>query len=516
MGFIEAFHLRVHFLRGFFLLVCALFTPSLAFAGEVTLAWDPNTEPDLAGYRVYYGFGSRNYDQVLDVGNCTSCQVTGLEQGRTYYFAATAVNTANMESAFSNEVSAFLSTSNQPPVANAGPDQNVNEGAIVTLSGANSTDPEGGTLTYAWSQVSGTPVTLSNPSAVQTTFTSSTVGPNGESLGFQLTVTDSGGLQSVDTCLVNVLWSSQAPSADAGPDLNVNEGAIVTLNGYGSSDPEGLALLYDWIQIGGTRVTLKSPSSPQPTFVAPSVGPNGEALTFQLTVTDSVGIQARDMCIVNVVWVNQPPVANAGPDQNANQGANVTLDGTGSVDPDGGGLAFSWLQTGGMPVTLDNPNSAQPRFPASTGGGGSSSLVFRLTVTDPGGLSASDECSVAVESAASGTDLSGQWLSLSRTVKRSVRTFRGKLRVMNGGGEAAPSSVFYVYQSQDSAFQDTDLLIGKAKVSSIPAGGHVDVNLRLSAPYDGSKACLIAVLDATDALSETDETNNVIVSGVVQ
>jgi hypothetical protein len=121
-----------------------------------------------------------------------------------------------------------------------------------------------------------------------------------------------------------------------------------------------------------------------------------------------------------------------------------------------------------------------------------------------------------VESAASGTDLSGQWLSLSRTVKRSVRTFRGKLRVMNGGGEAAPSSVFYVYQSQDSAFQDTDLLIGKAKVSSIPAGGHVDVNLRLSAPYDGSKACLIAVLDATDALSETDETNNVIVSGVVQ
>jgi hypothetical protein len=515
MGFAEAFHLRGHFLRGLFLLVSVFFAPSLAFAGDVTLAWDPNTEPDLAGYRVYYGFGSRNYDHVLNVGNCTSYQVTGLEQGRTYYFAATAVNTANMESDFSNEVSTSLSTSNQPPVANAGPDQNVNEGEMVTLSGANSTDPEGGPLTYAWAQVSGTPVTLSNPSAVQITFTPPQVGVSGESLGFQLTVTDSGGLRSADTCLVNVLWSNQAPSAIAGPDLNVKEGAIVTLNGSGSSDPDGPGLLYDWVQIGGTPVTLKSPSLPQPTFVAPNVAPDGETLTFQLTVTDSGGLQARDTCIVNVVWVNQAPVANAGPDQNVNQGASVTLDGTGSMDPDGGTLAFSWLQTGGTPVTLDNPNSAQPRFPANIGGA-SSSLVFRLTVTDPGGLSASDQCSVAVDGAASGIDLSGQWLSLNRSVKKSVRTYRGKVRVRNGGGQTAPSSMLYVYQSPDPAFQNAGLPIGKTTVSSIPAGGYVDVNLRLSAPYDGAKVYLIAVLDATDALAETDETNNVVVSPLVQ
>jgi subtilase family serine protease len=113
-------------------------------------------------------------------------------------------------------------------------------------------------------------------------------------------------------------------------------------------------------------------------------------------------------------------------------------------------------------------------------------------------------------------DLSGQWLSLSRNVKKSVSTFRGKVRVRNVGGQAAPGSVLYVYQSSDSAFQNTDLLIGKATVSSIPPGGYVDVSLRLSAPYDGSKACLIAVLDATNALSETDETNNVVVSALLQ
>ncbi len=514
MFFVEAFRLRGLFLRGSILILCALFTPSAVHAGEVHLAWDPNTEPDLAGYRVYYGSGSRNYDHVMDVGNCTSCMVTGLEQGRTYYFAATAVNTANVESDFSNEVSAALSTSNQPPLANAGPDQNVNEGVIVTLSGANSTDPEGGALTYAWRQVTGTPVTLSNPSAAQTTFTPPNVGPNGETLGFQLTVTDSGGLQSADTCLVNVLWINQPPAANAGTDLSVNEATMVTLNGSSSSDPDGFALNYDWIQMSGTPVALSSRYAVQPTFLAPGVSEAGETLTFQLTVTDSGGLQARDSCVVNVVWVNQPPVADAGPDQNVNEGVSVSLDGTGSADPDGETLAYSWLQTAGVPVTLDNPVSAQPRFVAHTGGS-SSGLVFRLTVTDQEGLSASDHCSVAVDGASSGVDLAGQWLSLSRTVKRSVSTFRGKIKVKNLGSQAAPSSVLYVYQSADCAFQNADRFLGKYKVPSITGGASVDVNVRLSAPYDGSKVYLIAVPDATNAIAETDETNNTVVSGVV-
>ena len=516
MSFLRTSRVRSLFVRAFFLLLCAFFTPSVVHAGEVNLAWDPNTEPDVAGYRVYYGLGSRNYDHVMEVGNCTSCVVTGLEEGRTYYFAATAVNTANIESDFSNEVSAALSSSNQPPLASAGPDQNVNEGVIVTLSGANSTDPEGGALTYSWCQVSGTPVTLNNPSVAQTTFTPQNVGPDGESLGFQLTVTDAGGLQSSDTCLVNVLWINQPPAANAGTDQSVNEGAMVTLNGSSSGDPDGFALNYEWVQMSGSLVALSNPFVAQPTFAAPNVGPDGETLTFQLNVTDSGGLQARDTCIVNVVWVNQSPAANAGPDQNVNQGVTVTLDGIGSTDPEGGILAYSWLQTGGSPpVTLDNPGSAQPRFPAATGGS-SSSLVFRLTVTDPGGLSASDQCSVVVNGAASSVDLSGQWLSLTRSVKRSVSTFRGKIRVKNLGSQAAPSSVLYVYQSPDSAFQNTGQLLGKSSVSSVAAGGYVDVNLRLSAPYDGSKVYLIAVLDGTNALVETDETNNTVASGLFQ
>ena len=520
MVFIESLCLRSLFLRVFFLLLCAFFIPAAGHAAEVSLAWDPNLEPDLAGYRVYYGLGSRNYDYVMEVGSSTSCVVTGLEQGRTYYFAATAVNAANVESDFSNEVSAALSTSNLPPVASAGPDQNVSEGTTVSLSGASSMDPEGGALTYSWSQVLGPNVTLINPSAAQATFVPPNVGPGGAALGFELTVTDSGGLKSADTCLVNVTWINQAPTANAGTDQSVNEGQIVTLNGAGSTDPENLALNYLWTQLSGTSVNLSSLSVAKPTFVAPGVGEAGESLTFQLMVTDSGGLWTRDDCIVTVVWVNQSPVANAGPDQTVEQGASVTLNGIGSSDPDGSPLDYYWSQKEGPSVTIDNPVSAQPKFVASTGV--TSNLVFSLTVTDPEGLSAMDQCSVVVSGgtsdetnkSVSGPDLSGQWLSLTRTVKRSVSTFRGKIRVMNLGSLAAPSSVLRVYQSTDSVL-GTDRSLGQITVSSIPAGGYVDVNVRFYAPYNGTKVYLLGIADGANAIVETNESNNMAVSGLI-
>jgi hypothetical protein len=71
---------------------------------EVTLAWDPNSEADLSGYRIHYGTSSGSYTSVRDVGNELTCTVTGLTAGETYYFAATAYNTSGLESDYSNEV----------------------------------------------------------------------------------------------------------------------------------------------------------------------------------------------------------------------------------------------------------------------------------------------------------------------------------------------------------------------------------------------------------------------------
>lgn len=79
---------------------------TLSWGGQsVTLAWDPNSETDLAGYIVYWGSASRNYTNAVNVGNVTTNTVSGLMDGVSYYFAVTAYNTNGLESDFSDEVS---------------------------------------------------------------------------------------------------------------------------------------------------------------------------------------------------------------------------------------------------------------------------------------------------------------------------------------------------------------------------------------------------------------------------
>ena len=87
------------------------------------------------------------------------------------------------------------------------------------------------------------------------------------------------------------------------------------------------------------------------------------------------------------------PVASAGADVEVDPGASVTLDGSGSTDPDGDALAYAWERASGAAVTLSGADTAQAAFTAPVEPG---ELVFRLTVTDPGGLTGSDEVTVTV------------------------------------------------------------------------------------------------------------------------
>jgi fibronectin type 3 domain-containing protein len=73
-------------------------------AGTVTLAWDANIEPDLAGYNIYYGIKSGDYTVSIDVKNVNEYTVQNLTPGTTYYFAATAYDDDNNESAYSIEL----------------------------------------------------------------------------------------------------------------------------------------------------------------------------------------------------------------------------------------------------------------------------------------------------------------------------------------------------------------------------------------------------------------------------
>ncbi|MBI4765385.1 MAG: fibronectin type III domain-containing protein [Deltaproteobacteria bacterium] len=88
----------------YFLAVILLIPFSKGHGAQVTLTWDPNNEPDLAGYEIYYGTASGNYQFNVDVGNVNTHTVNSLNTGVTYYFAATAYNTSGLESSYSNEV----------------------------------------------------------------------------------------------------------------------------------------------------------------------------------------------------------------------------------------------------------------------------------------------------------------------------------------------------------------------------------------------------------------------------
>ena len=95
--------LKKSFIRDTLITVLLLF-PFGAFGAELNLAWDANTEPDLAGYKIYYGIASGDYSHSIDVGNITEYTVLDLDDGGTYYLAATAYDRDGNESGYSEEL----------------------------------------------------------------------------------------------------------------------------------------------------------------------------------------------------------------------------------------------------------------------------------------------------------------------------------------------------------------------------------------------------------------------------
>jgi hypothetical protein len=110
----------------FFTIVLLLCFVKLGYAKDVILEWDPNTEPDLAGYKVYYktgssgepynGTGAAEGDSPVDVGNVTTYTLHGLADGLTYFFVVTADDTEDLESDYSNEVTLSGETNPLPPI----------------------------------------------------------------------------------------------------------------------------------------------------------------------------------------------------------------------------------------------------------------------------------------------------------------------------------------------------------------------------------------------------------------
>lgn len=199
----------------------------------------------------------------------------------------------------------------------------------------------------------------------------------------------------VDLVTEPVPPGNRAPTADAGVDQAVNFGNGVTLDGSGSSDPENDPLSYAWVLNApdGSNASLTGADMAMPTFVTDVVGDYIAELTVddgEFSDADSVTVTAIDPD------ANQPPVADAGPDQTVATGDTVTLDGTGSSDPNTGDvLTYNWTLDSPLDSTasLDDATLAAPSFTADLAG----TYTATLVVNDGTVASAPDEVVITAE-----------------------------------------------------------------------------------------------------------------------
>ena len=330
---------------------------------------------------------------VITNPNAATSTVTGLQQG-VYIFQLTV--TDDKGATASDEVNITVNAGppgNKPPVADAGPDQTLTlPDNSITLTGTGK-DTDGSIAQYLWTKIAGPDAgTITTPDQATTTVTGLAEG----SYTFRLTVTDNTGAVAFDD--VNIIVNAapnKAPVATAGTDITLTlPDNSVTLSGSGS-DTDGTIAAYEWTKISGPAEGSITESK---TAVTTVTGLVVGIYTFRLTVTDNKGATAYDDVVVTVKPApNLPPQVFAGDDQTILWPVDsVSLNGL-AIDADGTIASYAWTKVSGP----DGSSIASPGASATVVLGLQKGIyVFRLTVTDNNGATASDDITIYVQAAA--------------------------------------------------------------------------------------------------------------------
>jgi PKD repeat protein len=261
-----------------------LFFVSLrAFGGVVTLAWDVESAP-VVGYMIYYGPTAGSYSSKIDVGNKTSYTVSGLAEGATYHFAATAYDAAHTESGFSNDAVAVVPYGT--PVAQfsasttAGP-------APLSLNFLNAST--GSITSYAWDFGDGTTSTGQAPIHVYGAAGVFTV---------KLTVTGPGGSNTQTRS--NYLTVTTPPSAPVAQFTGSPTSGVAPLAASFANSSTGSITSYAWDFGDGATSTLANPSH---SYAAAGV------YTVKLNVTGPGGSNTQTRSNYLTVTTSSAPVA---------------------------------------------------------------------------------------------------------------------------------------------------------------------------------------------------------------
>ncbi len=247
-----------------------------------------------------------------------------------------------------HSIEATFEVENIPPVADAGPDQNVITGQLATLNGSESYDPEGAMITFHWTFLKvpeGSSVTDDSLSDINSAKPQFTPDVNGMYL-LQMIVND-GTLDSLpDEVVIHATTPNVPPNANAGPDQNVYVGKSVQLDGSMSNDPDHgpqpLSYLWEFVTKPANSLLtdngITGRNTANPTFI-PDV--NG-LYVLRLIVNDGE-LSSEDTVHILATFPNGPPNANAGEDFTVYLGETAELDGSASNDPDQGPQPLTYL-----------------------------------------------------------------------------------------------------------------------------------------------------------------------------
>jgi predicted acyltransferase (DUF342 family) len=291
--------------------------------------------------------------------------------------------------------------------ANAGPDQSVNEGDLVTLDGGDS-----GEGSYMWRQFGleevvdgpapqGVLINFSNSKSP--TFIAPLVGYSNETISFEVAFTDASGT-TWDVVNIIVKNVNTVPEANAGEDQTITAGSTITLDGSLSSDLDGEDLSFKWTQlVNGIEVTLSDANSPNPslnsnfTFTPENSGAIGTSAVYNLTVNDGTVDSAVDSVTVTISTANNDPIADAGVDKVVEAGQSFKLNGRASSDPDGNTLTYFWTQLEGQSTNITRKRKALAKSVTPNAIDNLERLTYELKVTDSNGGTSTDQVTIGVQ-----------------------------------------------------------------------------------------------------------------------
>lgn len=289
--------------------------------------------------------------------------------------------------------------------------------------------------------------------------------------------------------------TSQAPTVQAGSNIETETGMEVTVSGEGS-DPDGWITSRSWSQVSGPAISLANPDQWTTSFTAPQT--SGE-IRLRLQVTDNDGLSASDDVIIQVVEPvieNNKPEANAGYDMTVTAGERVSITGNGS-DSDGEIVTWNWSRIAGLSVPLENTDSRTVEFTAPEDDG---YIRLRLRVTDDDGATDYDDVVVNFEL----PEPENKAPTANAGANKTVET--GDEVVIRGNGEDSDGEITSWSWSQVSGPGVTLSGAGTREVSFRAPASAATIRLRLQVTDNDGATDTDDVIVTVEEPSEPDNT----------